>query len=628
MLFQTGGAMLEAYMAKMLKKQLGLLDVFAICIGAMISSGLFVLPGIAAAKVGPAVIVAYLLSGLLMIPSMFSMAEMSTAMPRAGGDYFFVSRSLGGMFGTVDGVGVWLALTLKTSIALLGFGAYLSAYVNLPMQLTAIIAGLVFTVTNIVGAKETSRLQVIMVAGLLGILLFLVARGAPAISPARFTPFAPNGFGSILPTAALVFISYIGLTKAASVAEEIRNPGRNIPLGMFLSLLVILALYGAVVAVVVGVVPAEQLYQSLTPLSDAADLTIGPIGKHLISMAAALAFATTANAGIMAASRYLLAMSRDRVIPHAFSRFSKFKTPHHAVYLTSGVVLLIVSMAGIERIAKLASTFQLLVFAFVNVAVIVMRESGIKSYDPGFRSPFYPYIQIVGILISVVLIPQMGLLSSIFAMGLVALGVVWHNLYVRPRVQPRVGAVAKMAERLGERLLERDADAMGLRTELREIMKERGLREDDPFREVVLSADYVEVEPGVDCEEVIRRGAGLLAAKSGISRDLILGALLERNRLGETPADAGVALPHLLLNDVEGFHMVAVRSLDGLEFPGAGQTIHAVFLLLGSRGNPTRHLRFLAEIARRAENPNFIDDWLAAKSTESLPELLLAVDPD
>lgn len=193
-------------------------------------------------------------------------------------------------------------------------------------------------------------------------------------------------------------------------------------------------------------------------------------------------------------------------------------------------------------------------------------------------------------------------------------------------MQPRVGAVAKMAERLGERLLERDADALGLRTELRQIMKERGLREEEPFLEVVRSADFIEVEPGVDCEEVIRRGAKLLAAKSGISRDLILGALLERNRLGETPADAGVALPHLLLNDVEGFHMVAVRSLDGIDFPAANQSIHAVFLLLGARGNPTSHLRFLAEIARRAENPHFIDDWLAAKSTESLPDLLLAGD--
>lgn len=611
-------------MADKLQKQLGFLGVFAICSGAMISSGLFVLPGIAAAKVGPAVIAAYLLSGLLMIPSMFSMAELATAMPRAGGTYFFASRSLGGMFGTVDGVGDWLALILKTSIALLGFGAYLAVYVNMPMQLTAILAGLLFTVANIVGAKETARLQVVMVAGLVAILVYLIAQGFPVVEQARYTPFAPNGVGAILPTAALVFISFIGLTKVASMAEEIRNPNRNIPLGMFLSLLVILLLYGAVVAVVVGVVPPEQLYNSLTPLSDAAELAIGAVGKHLINLAAVLAFATTANAGIMAASRYLLAMSRDRVIPHAFSRISRFKTPRNAIFLTSAVILLFVALAGVESIAKLASTFQLLVFACVNISVIVMRESGIKSYDPGFKSPLYPYIQIVGILISVVLIPEMGLLSSIFAMGLVAVGVVWHNLYVKPRVDPRVGAVAKMAQRLGERLLDRDADAMGLRTELREIMKERGLRENDPFVQMVHSADFIEVGPGVDSEEVIRRGADLLSKKSGISRDLIYGALLERNRLGETPADAGVALPHLLLNDAKGFHMVAVRSIQGLDFPMAKQTIHAVFMLLGNRKDPTQHLRFLAAIARRAENPRFIDEWIAADSLTDLEGLLLA----
>jgi len=611
-------------MAEKLKKQLGLLDVFAICSGAMISSGLFVLPGIAASKCGPAVIIAYLLSGVLLIPSMLSAAEMATAMPRAGGTYFFVSRSLGGMFGTIDGVGVWLALILKTSIALLGLGAYLGGYINMPMPVIAIAAGLVFMVTNIIGAKETTRLQVLMVVGLLAILVYLLVCGVPDIERAPFSPFAPKGMGAILPTTALVFISYIGLTKVACMAEEVKSPERNIPLGMFLSLIVILVLYGVAVTVVVGVVPAGQLYQSLTPLSDAADLSIGPVGKHLICLAAALAFATTANAGIMSASRYLLAMSRDHVIPHSLSRFSRFKTPVNAIVLTSLVILLIVSMAGLERVAKLASTFQLLVFAFVNIAVIVMRESGIKSYDPGFKSPWYPYIQVIGILISVVLIPEMGLLSSIFAMGLVAVGVIWHNLYVCPRVTPRVGAVAKVAQRLGERLLERDADAMGLRTELRQLMKERGLREGDPFFQIVQAADFIEAGAEVDSEEIIHRGADLLAKQSGISRDLILGAMHERNRLGETPADAGVALPHLLLNDVDGFYMVAVRSIHGLDFPLAKQTIHAVFMLLGSRANPTQHLRFLAEIARRAENPLFIDNWIDANTVDDLALLLLS----
>jgi len=615
---------LEAEVVKTLRKQLGLLDVYAICSGAMISSGLFVLPGIAAAKAGPSVIFAYLLSGLLLIPSLLSMSEMATALPRAGGSYFFVSRSLGGLFGTIDGVGVWLALILKSSIALLGLGAYLAGYIHLPLHFIAILAGLVFMALNIVGAKETTRLQVVMVGGLLAILVYLGIRGAPLVDPALYKPLAPAGWDQLLPTAALVFISYIGLTKVASMAEEVKNPNRNLPLGMFLSLVSIMVLYGAIVTVVVGLVPADQLYQSLTPLSDAADRAVGPIGNALVHLAAALAFATTANAGIMSASRYLLAMSRDRVIPHGLARFCRFKTPVHAITLTSAVILLIVAFTGLERIAKLASTFQLLVFAFVNMAVIAMRESGLPGYDPGFRSPLYPWVQIVGILISVVLIPEMGLLSSIFAMGLVAVGVVWHNLYVRPHTEPRVGAVARMAQRLGERLLERDADAMGLQKELRQIMKERGLWAGDPFQELIQSADFIEIEPGVDCEEVLRRGAALLAGKSGISRDLILGALLERNRLGETPAGAGVALPHVLLNDAGDFHMVAARSIQGLDFPMAGQSIHAVFLLLGNRGNPTRHLRFLAEIARRAENPEFIDEWIAADTVDELPAILLA----
>ncbi len=611
-------------MDKALKKQLGLLDVYAICSGAMISSGLFVLPGIAAAKIGPAVIFAYLLSGIFLIPSMLSMAEMSTALPKAGGSYFFVSRSLGGLFGTIEGVGDWLALILKTSIALLGLGAYLADYVKLPMSLIAVLAGLVFMGLNIIGAKETTRLQVGMVIGLLGILAYLVIRGAPAIRASYYTPWAPKGWDKLLPTAALVFISYIGLTKVASMAEEVKNPSRNLPLGMLLSLISILVLYGLVVSVVVGIVPAEELYASLTPLSDAADRAVGPVGKTLVSVAAALAFATTANAGIMSASRYLLAMSRDKVIPHSMAKFSRFKTPVNAIFLTSGVIIVIVAVTGLERIAKLASTFQLLVFAFVNIAVIVMRESGIKSYDPGFKSPLYPWVQVIGIMISVVLIPEMGLLASIFAMGLVAVGVVWHNLYVKPRVEPRVGAVAKMAERMGERLLERDADVMGLRTELRQIMKERGLRAEDPFVELVQHADFIEMEEPADSEEVIRRGAGLLSKRSGISRDLILGALLERNRLGETPAEAGIALPHLLLNDVDDFHLVAVRSARGLEFPNASQPIHAVFMLLGSRKNPTCHLRFLAEIARRAENPDFVPKWLDAPDMSSLADLLLS----
>ena len=534
------------------------------------------------------------------------------------------------MFGTIDGVGVWLALILKGSIALVGLGAYLTLYLGLPVKVSAAVFCAVFMVLNLVGAKETAGLQVGMVFTMLAILVLFVLSGVGA--PVALSGADPHvgggavpetaGLKALLPTTAFVFISYIGLTKVASVAEEIRNPERNIPLGMFLSLLVVLAVYGSVVWVLVRVLPPGDLYGSLTPVTDCARRTMGRWGAHLVSLAAVLAFATTANAAVMSASRYLLAMSRDRVIPHGLAHFSRFRTPKYAIYLTSGLILLIVLSAGLEQIAKLASTFQLLVFAMVNVAVIVMRESGIKSYDPGFRSPFYPYAQIMGVMVAVVLIPEMGLLSSIFAMGLVGLGVVWHNLYGRRRVV-RVGAVAQMAQRVAERLLAQDANALGLNRELREILKEKGLRRGDPFVQMVQDAEFVEAGAREDSEDVIRTGARLLAQRGGVSGDLVLGALLQRNRLGETPAEAGVALPHLLLDEVEGFHLVAVRSVRGIDFPMSNQPIHAIFVLLGNRGDPTQHLRFLAEIARRAENPTFVDQWIAAKSPDELRDLLL-----
>jgi len=181
---------------------------------------------------------------------------------------------------------------------------------------------------------------------------------------------------------------------------------------------------------------------------------------------------------------------------------------------------------------------------------------------------------------------------------------------------------------MGERLLARDATAMGLNEELREILKEKGLRRNDPFEQVVQQAQVHEIGDTQDSEDVLRHGAQILGKASGISSDLILGALLQRNRLGETPAEAGVALPHLLLDEVEDFHMVIARSVKGIDFPMANEPIHAVFVLLGSRANPAQHLRFLAEIARRAENPDFIDRWIEARSERELKELLLAQEDE
>src|SRR6056297_3626822 len=155
-----------------LKKELTLYDVYAISTGAMFSSGFFLLPGIAAAEAGPSAILAYLVAGLLIMPSMLSMAELSTAMPKSGGTYYFLDRSLGPLAGTVGGLGTWLALVFKSAFALIGMGAYLTIFFDVPIQPLAAALTVAFAVLNVVGAKETSGLQRILVAVLVAVLVF------------------------------------------------------------------------------------------------------------------------------------------------------------------------------------------------------------------------------------------------------------------------------------------------------------------------------------------------------------------------------------------------------------------------------------------------------------------------
>ncbi|MFH1621930.1 MAG: amino acid permease, partial [Candidatus Omnitrophota bacterium] len=288
---------------KDLNKELGLLDVFCVATGAMISSGLFILPGLAFAMAGPAVIISYILAGLFCVPTVLSMAELTTAMPKAGGDYFYIMRGFGPLLGTIAGFSSWFSLSLKGAFALLGMAAYLTLMTNMSLNIIALYLGMFFIVLNLIGVKFAGRFQVFLVIGLLSILLTFVALGFRAINPGNFKPFFSKGIIPLFSTASFVFISYGGLTKIVSLAEEIENPGRNLPLGMFLSLLITAILYGLVIFITIGVSDVKLLENTLTPISDAAVFLGGSFLKSVISIGAFLAFVTTANAGIMTASR-------------------------------------------------------------------------------------------------------------------------------------------------------------------------------------------------------------------------------------------------------------------------------------------------------------------------------------
>jgi len=171
-------------MPKELERDLGLFAVIAISIGAMVGSGIFILPGLALETAGPAVILAYLLAGVLVLPAALSKSEMATAMPEAGGTYIYIERGMGPLLGTIAGVGTWFSLSFKGALALVGGVPYMLYLFDLPEKPIALGLAAVLIVVNMLGAKQTGRLQVGIVAVMLAALLWFVVGGLPDTTPA------------------------------------------------------------------------------------------------------------------------------------------------------------------------------------------------------------------------------------------------------------------------------------------------------------------------------------------------------------------------------------------------------------------------------------------------------------
>jgi amino acid transporter/Trk K+ transport system NAD-binding subunit len=606
--------------SRRLRKELSLLDVYAIATGTTLSAGFFLLPGLAAAEAGPALVLSYLIAAIPMVPAMFCAVELATAMPRAGGAYYFLDRSLGPLAGTIGGIGTWLALILKTTFALVGMGAYLGLFFpNAPMIALAVAFALFFGMVNVLGARKSGRAQLALVVALLAILSWMIGHGWTQVDPARFKGFLDAGWDSIFSTAGLVYISYVGITNVASVSEEVKDPER-----MFLALTTAVVIYGAGTYVIVGIVPRQELAGALTPVALAAERLAGPWGVVLVSAAAMLAFSSVANAGILSSSRYPLAMSRDHLLPGIFSTLGRRGSPTVATALSVAAIITCLSLLDPTQIAKLASAFQLLVFAGLALAVIVMRESHIESYDPGYRSPAYPWLPILGIMAPLWLIAEMGWMPVLFTGAVVVVGTAWYFRYARHRVI-RDGAVYHVFERLGRRRFE------GLDRELRSILKEKGLRDQDPFDEILARAGVLDLPQGSSFEEIVERAAGFLSERVACPAQALAEGFLSGTRTGATPVAGGIALPHLRLRTDTPPEIVLARARQGVRLrigdvfgeTESSERVYAIFFLISPEHDPGQHLRILAHLAEQVDQDDFLPAWMKAEDDSELIEALL-----
>ena len=610
--------------ASKLEKQLGLWDVYALATGATLSSGVFLLPGLAAAGAGAALSLSYVLGALILLPGLLAHVELATAMPRAGGIYYFLDRSLGPFVGTIGGFGTWIALILKTSFALIGIGAYLRLFFpDLQIGPIAALLAISFGVINYVGTKKSGAFQKWLLLGLAMLLSWFCGFGILQTEISHYTDFFAAGSSGIVSTAGLVIVSYMGLTKVVGVAEEVKNPERNLPLGMLLAFGTVVATFVLATSVMVGVVGVEPLARGggdLTPVATVADRLAGRWGSIVMTVAAVMAFASAANAGVLSASRYPLAMGRDRLLPSVFSRIGQRGTPTVGLAVTVGLIVLSVTLFDPTKIAKLASAFKLVVFALACLAVIVMRESRIGAYDPSYRSPFYPAVQIVGILAPLWLIIKMGLLATMFTAGLILLGAMWYTYYAHARVD-RAGAIHHVFERLGN---QRSNQQKHDRSPKAEWDPDTG----DPFMDLQARAHVLDVTGPIDFADLADRASRRLATDLPVSASQLTEGFLNSMPIGTAPVFHGAALPHQQLDIVARPSLVLARATQGVRFsaelgvPSSEEPIRALFFLVGPKREAAIHLHNLARIAARLDQEGFMSAWLGAHGEEELKEVL------
>ena len=435
-----------------LARDLGFLEAYTIGVGTMIGAGIFVLPGIVAENAGPAGMISFLIGGAVSLLTALSLSELATGMPKAGGSYYYVNTALGSFFGSVVGWSMWGGLMFATAFYMLGFGQYVTYFWgDVPVAGLALVMATLLILVNYRGVKEAGSLQNLIVILLIGFILVFLAFGVFNIDWGVFRPFNPNGWGAVASTAATVYVSFIGFEVIATSAEEIKNPGRNLPLSMIASVLTPAVFYVLVMLVSTGVLPIQKLATSYIPVADVASQYLGTFGALMMVLGAMLATVSSANASILSAARVNFAMGRDNILtPWLNDVHPDYRTPYRAILVTGAVILGLIAMGvGIETLADVASFAYLVTYALVHASVFVMRRADPEPYDPDFRLSglAYPVVPGLGFLSCVVIVAQMRSIVIAIGGGILLVGIAWYLAYARTRaVKPSLVGEAIAAE--------------------------------------------------------------------------------------------------------------------------------------------------------------------------------------
>lgn len=421
-----------------LERSVGLFGVVIISLSAMLGPGIFVLPALATEIMGSGIWLAFFLAAIVVLPGALSKAELSSAMPASGGTYTYIEKTYGPVAGSIAGLGLWSSLLLKSAFALIGFGAYFAVItaafeINLSIQTTALGLLVAITIINILGMKKVKAIQapiILISIALLFVLciLTLFSGKADFSKPLEEAAFVNGAFG-ILETTAFVFVAYTGVTKVAAIGEEVKDPGKNLPRGMLISLLIATLIYVIVSFCMMAVVSSAELEGREDPIYIFAKALGGTNLGLFAATVAIITMVSGALAGLLGASRFPFGMARDNLLPEALENVHpRYETPHVAIMITSMAMGFAILYLPVQDIAKLASGFKIMVFIAVHSCVLVLRraKSTHRWYNPDYRSPMAPWVQWFGIIAGLGLIYLMGYKAIIGGVAAIVLGfILW-----------------------------------------------------------------------------------------------------------------------------------------------------------------------------------------------------------
>ncbi|MFB9768890.1 amino acid permease [Lactiplantibacillus modestisalitolerans] len=421
---------LERYLQKdsQFERTLSAFDLIALGIGAVIGTGIFILPGtVAATKAGPGIIVSFIIAAIVCAVAAMCYAEFASVIPVAGSAYSYGNIVYGEMIGWIIGWALVLEYVLAVAAVAVGWAAYFNSFIagfglKLPKAITGSFDPAHGTYVNLVaiiivcliawiideGLKTSVRLNNIIVVLKLAIIVIFLLVGAFYVKPTNWTPFAPFGVSGIFHGAAVVFFAYLGFDAVSSSAAEVKNAKKNMPIGIIGTLVICTIFY-----ILVSVVLTGMVSYKLLNVDDAVTFALQLVHQNfvagIVSLGALAGMFTMMVTTIYSSSRLLYSIGRDGLLPSFLGKIDRHHAPKHAMVTVTIVISILGGFVPLGQLANLVNIGTLIAFAFVSFGILLLRRNPKLNKIQGFRVPFYPVLPIVSGVLCVFMMTQLSL---------------------------------------------------------------------------------------------------------------------------------------------------------------------------------------------------------------------------